>query len=249
MGKSIMKCLLIGLVILLAVALWVCPAETQNTPSSEDIDARVRQFLDSRRWSWGSWGGGSVPEVDGQALYNIIVEHGYKRALEIGTGIGHSGIWIAWALSQTGGRLITIEIDKYNYEQALKNFREVGLAKYIDARLGDAHKLVPELPGPFDFVFCDADKDWYKNYLDAVLPKLTIGGCFAAHNVADFGSTGGFGGRFGRSFRGGFGRGFGAGPWGYDFLEYARSIPNLETKVLDLRGSHGLSVSYKVAEK
>lgn len=233
--------------ILLAASLVTSPAEMQSLPSSENIDAHVRQFLDNHRWSWGSWGGGSVPEVDGQALYNIIVEHGYKKALEIGTGTGHSGIWIAWALSKTGGKLITVEIDRYNYEQALAHFKEAGVAECIDARLADAHDLVPELEGPFDFVFCDADKDWYKKYLEAAEPKLTVGGCFAAHNVSEGGYMGGFGGRGGAGFRGGFGwrGGYGVG----DFLQYARSFSNLETKVLELQGSHGLSVSYKIAEK
>jgi len=181
----------------------------------------------------------SVPDVDGQALYDIVIQNGYKNALEIGTSVGRSAIWIAWALSKTGGMLITIEIDPEAHREALANFRATGLEKYIDARLGDAHFIVPELAGPFDFVFCDADKDWYANYLDAVLPKLTVGGCFAAHNVWEA-TFGGFAGRGRRGYGGGGGGGF---------LDYARSIPNLETKVLNLPGSAGLSVSYKKAAK
>jgi predicted O-methyltransferase YrrM len=198
-------------------------------------DAKVRQVLDNHHRSWG---GMNVPEADGQALYDIIVKQGYKNALEIGTSNGYSGLWIAWALSKTGGKLITIEIDRARHEEAMGYFREAGLAKYIDARVGDAHELVPALPGPFDFVFCDADKEWYENYLKAVLPKLTVGGCFAAHNVSDFSGWGGRGGR------GGFRRGYGGGMSG-GFLDYARSFPNLETSVLKIPGSGGLSVSYK----
>ena len=69
------------------------------------------------------------------------------------------------------------------HQTALANFKEAGLTPYIDARLGDAHQIVPALPGPFDFVFSDADKDSYKNYLVAVWPKLVPGRCFTAHNV------------------------------------------------------------------
>ena len=122
----------------------------------------------------------------GRRCTTLSFKQGYKNALEIGTSNGYSGLWIAWALSKTGGKLITIEIDRGRHEEALANFREAGLAKYVDARLGDAHELVPALPGPFDFVFCDADKEWYENYLKAVLPKITVGGCFAAHNVSDY---------------------------------------------------------------
>jgi predicted O-methyltransferase YrrM len=50
-----------------------------------------------------------------------------------------------------------VEIDPDRHRIAVANFAASGLAPYIDARLGDAHALVPALPGPFDFVFSDAD--------------------------------------------------------------------------------------------
>lgn len=200
----------------------------EQAVSDASLDARVRQFLANHR---GSWRDLNVPEADGQALHDVIVQHGYKNALEIGTSTGYSGIWIAWALAKTGGRLTTIEIDPDRYQEALANFRDAGLSRYIDAKLGDAHSLVPVIPGPLDFVFCDADKDWYENYLKAVLPKLKSGGCFAAHNVSDFGGRGAFRRRYG---------------WGASgFFEFAKSIPSLDTKILDNPGSAGLSVSYK----
>jgi caffeoyl-CoA O-methyltransferase len=243
MSKRLQYFLIIPCIVL-AFVLSTVLAEVKEPAASENIDEQVQQFVDSHRWSWRD---ANVPEVDGRALHDIILENGYKSALEIGTSTGHSTVWIAWALSKTGGKLITVEIDKYKYDQALAHFKEAGVAEYIDARLADAHELVPELEGPFDFVFCDADKDWYKNYLEAIEPKLTVGGCFTAHNVSEGSYPGSFGGRGRAGFRGGFGGrgGFGVG----DFLEYARSFSNLETKVLGLQGSHGLSVSYKTAEK
>jgi caffeoyl-CoA O-methyltransferase len=100
----------------------------QNSVSSGDLDSQVRRFLESRR---GTWRDMNVPVQDGQTLHDIIIEHEYKSALEIGTSTGHSGIWIAWALARTGGRLITIEIDKDRHDEAVKNFQDAGLAKYI----------------------------------------------------------------------------------------------------------------------
>jgi len=191
----------------------------------QDLDARVKKFLDSNRWGWRDM---NVPEVDGQTLHDIILKNKYTRALEIGTSTGHSSIWIAWALSKTGGKLITVEIDERRHQQALENFKEAGLSEFIDARLGDAHEIVPALEGPFDFVFSDADKNWYKNYLDAVLPKLLVGGCYTTHNVY-----------MGRGGRRGRGR-------NSDYLDYLLSLPNLETTV-DERGS-GLAISYKRSE-
>ena len=138
-----------------------------------DLDQKVQAFLDRHA---GTWRDLNVPEADGRILYDLVLKNKYTRALEIGTSTGHSGIWIAWALSKTGGRLVTVEIDEERHREAVANFREAGLDGFIDARLADAHDLVPALAGPFDFVFCDADKDWYKNYFIAVLPKLTVGG-------------------------------------------------------------------------
>ena len=121
-----------------------------------DLDRTVQAFLDRHR---GSWQDLNVPEGDGRILHNLILKHRYTRALEIGTSTGHSTVWIAWALAKTGGRVITVELDPERHRTALANFKEAGLASYIDARLGDAHEIVPALPGPFDFVFSDADKN------------------------------------------------------------------------------------------
>jgi predicted O-methyltransferase YrrM len=174
------------------------------------------------------WADMNVPESDGKLLVDVILKNNFKKALELGTSTGHSGIWIAWALSKTGGKLITVEIDEERYHQAVENFREAGLSEYVDARLADAHPLVNELPGPFDFVFIDADKDWYTNYAKALIPKLEAGGCIAAHNVSEP--------RAGRW--GGYGRGGGSG-----YYEYMKSLSEFETSMLAARSS--LAVSYK----
>jgi caffeoyl-CoA O-methyltransferase len=145
------------------------------------LDQRVEKFLQSRA---GTWRDMNVPEVDGRTLRDLIVKHGFKSALEIGTSTGHSAIWIAWGLSKTGGKLTTIEIDPARHKTALANFKEAGVSEFIDARLADAHELVPTLAGPFDFVFSDADKEWYTKYFDAVWPKMPVGACFTAHNVS-----------------------------------------------------------------
>jgi len=145
-----------------------------------DFDRKVRSFLEDNANNWKDM---NVPLSDGKIMYDIIVENGYKNAVEIGTSTGHSAIWIAWALSKTGGKLITIEIDKNRYIQAKANFKKAGVAKYIEIRLADAHDLVPKLSGEYDFVFSDADKYWYKKYFMAMDPKLKSGGCFVAHNT------------------------------------------------------------------
>jgi len=212
------------------VAILLCifslQAGSQSLKENPALDEKVKKFLSSRSRAWYDM---NVPTSDGQLLYDIIIKNNYKSALEIGTSTGHSGIWIAWALSKTGGKLITIEIDEGRHSEALQNFKEAGLSEFIDARRADAHSLVKELKGPFDFVFSDADKDWYKNYFIDVEPKLKVGGCFTAHNISDRG-RGGYGGYGGQG----------------EFLNYVRSLKNYETTVNSTGG--GVSISYKKAE-
>ena len=187
-----------------------------------DLDAKVTGFLESHREQWADW---NIPEADGRVLYDLIINNNYKNAVDIGTSTGHSAIWMAWALSKTGGRLITIEINEGRYKKALANFKEAGLSEYIDARLADAHELVKNLEGPFDFIFSDADKEWYKNYFIALAPKLDVGGCFTAHNVsADYV------------------RGIA------EFLEYVQSLSNFDTTI-NRSSPAGISISCKRAEK
>jgi caffeoyl-CoA O-methyltransferase len=182
-------------------------------------DAVVRKFLEEHKDQWREE---NVTAADGKFLRDLIVGRKYTRALEIGTSTGHSGIWIAWAMSLTGGKLVTIEIDGARYEKAQANFRAAGLDGFVDARLGDAHELVPLLEGSFDFVFVDADKDWYQNYFKMLLPKLEAGGCFAAHNVLNL--------EFMHGVK--------------EFLDYVRSLPEIETTV-ERSSASGISLSFK----
>ena len=203
-----------GLIILGAL---VVPFEPGVSVRAGDLDKKVQRFLESHKDQWKDL---NVPWVDGQTLHDLIVKHKYTRALEIGTSTGHSTIWIARALARTGGTVTTIEIDPERHRQARANFKEAGVSDYIDARLGDAHEITKELEGPFDFVFSDADKDWYIQYLKDVLPKLELNGCFTAHNVLmrNQGITA--------------------------FLEYLETVAELETTI-DKSSRAGLSISYK----
>jgi predicted O-methyltransferase YrrM len=209
--------------ILVIVPVFVSISSGQAPGGGTSLDEQVRKFLNDHS---GQWHDLNIPASDGKLLYDIIIKNNYKSALEIGTSTGHSGIWIAWALSKTGGKLITIDIDEERHKTAVENFKKAGLSQFIDARLADAHQLVKELPGPFDFVFSDADKDWYKNYFVDIDPKLMTGGCFTAHNISPKGR--GYGGQA-------------------VFLDYITGLTNYETTVNTTGG--GVSISYKKRDK
>jgi len=217
---SIVMALLLS--VLFASAL---PCYSQVQEADRALDEKVKTFLGKMRSRWHDW---NVPEADGKILYGIIIQNQYKRALELGTSTGHSAVWIAWALSKTGGKLITIEIDEDRYKQALANFKEAGLSDYIEARQADAHQLVKDLPGPFDFVFIDADKDWYIHYARALVPKIAPGGCITAHNVEE---------RI-PALRGGYMSDTDR------YLQYMKGLPEFETRVHP-ESRTGIAMSYK----
>jgi len=210
--------------IIISVSILLISANSiaQGPDIKRNLDQRVITFLEKHR---GTWVDLNIPMSDGKILYNLIINNGYKNALEIGTSTGLSAIYMAWALSKTGGKLITIEIDNERYQKAISNFKEAGLSEDIDARLADAHELVKTLKGPFDFVFCDADKDWYTNYFIAINPKLKIGGCYTAHNVSD--------------------RHWGGGEGTEKFYAYIKKLPYMDTSVDESGG--GISISFKRA--
>jgi caffeoyl-CoA O-methyltransferase len=218
--------LFLFIVIIMMIFFSLNQINSSDFNSNPELDQKVKKFLDNHKDKWHDL---NVPAVDGKLLFDIIIKNNYKSCLEIGTSTGHSGIWIAWALSKTKGKLITIEIDEKRYKEALLNFKEAGLSDYIDARLADAHELVNDLKGPYDFIFSDADKEWYKNYFLALSPKLKTGGCFAAHNV----------------------RADGLATYGFDkgikeFYDYIKSLNNYETTVNE--NDAGVSISYKLSD-
>ncbi len=206
--------------VILFVVFGCVSADAQFPEVQNNLDRKIKAFLEENVSNWRDM---NIPLSDGRLLYDIIVENGYTRAVEIGTSTGHSAIWIAWALSKTGGKLITIEIDKNRWLQAKANFVKAGVDKYIDARLGNGHDLVPQLEGKFDFVFSDADKHWYKQYFIDLDPKLEAGGCFTAHNT----SLSVMGIR--------------------DFLEYVESRDDYKTTLAG-ENNQGVSISYKIAK-
>ena len=166
-------------------------------------------------------GGMNVPARDGRMLYDIIKKHNYVRGLEIGTSNGYSALWLGMAFMETGGKLITIEIEPQRASEAVENFRHAGLDDVIESYVNDALREIPGLKGEFDFVFIDAWKPDYKKYLDLILPKMKIGGVITAHNVTS---------------QGGLMKGF---------LEEIKNNPHLETTI-DVSSRAGVSISFVI---
>ncbi|MFW6022197.1 MAG: O-methyltransferase [Halanaerobiaceae bacterium] len=121
------------------------------------------------------------PEV-GKFLSVLISASSPAKILEIGTAIGYSTIWMA-RVAGKDTEIVTIEIDEEMYHQAGENFRKAGIEKKINQKLGDALEILPYLRRKFDFVFIDAAKGQYLNYLEMIMELTNSGSIIIADNI------------------------------------------------------------------
>ncbi len=104
-----------------------------------------------------------------------------KRILEIGTGTGYSALLLHLWVPQA--EITTIESFPRHYKAARKNILATNTEKYIHLLCGNADQLIPDLEGPFDFVYLDGPKGHYLRHLKMIEPILTATATVVADNV------------------------------------------------------------------
>lgn len=125
----------------------------------------------------------NIAPENGQFLSILIRTIQAQNVLEVGTSNGYSAIWIAAALKETGGRLISLEFDPARAAEAQTHLQEVGLDAIVDVRIGNALDEIPKCDATFDLVFLDAEKNEYRRYLELVLPDIRPGGLIVADDT------------------------------------------------------------------
>jgi predicted O-methyltransferase YrrM len=121
------------------------------------------------------------PEV-GALLCQLAVISRARRILELGSGFGYSASWLARGLAR-GGRLICTDTSEENAREAAGFFRRQGLQGRIRYLVGEALELLDRLPGPFDMILNDVDKEEYPRALPKILPRLRRGGILVTDNM------------------------------------------------------------------
>ena len=128
----------------------------------------------------------------GKLLYLMVQMSGTRRILEIGTLGGYSTIWLARALPPDGV-LISLELLDEYAAVARKNVKRAGLSDVVEIRVGAAKEGLAQLAAedvdPFDFVFIDADKEGYSDYLAGALGVCRAGTVIVADNVVRDGAV------------------------------------------------------------
>jgi predicted O-methyltransferase YrrM len=131
------------------------------------------------------WNIPNVGRAKGRVIRRLLDRHRPTRALEIGSLLGYSAVLIAGALPP-GGRLTCLEANDYLAKFVKANVAEAGLGSRVRVVVGDALRAIPLLPGRFDFVFIDARKEDYLDYLRQLEPKLTADAVVVADNTGVF---------------------------------------------------------------
>lgn len=119
----------------------------------------------------------------GKLLGLLIRSINAKRVLEFGTCLGYSTVWMAQALRETGGKLISVEYRKDLYEAAKRNIELAGLSDIVDLILGDASKVINMVDGLFDIILQDSDKSLYSAMLDKCIDLTRKNGLIIADDV------------------------------------------------------------------
>ncbi len=180
--------------------------------AKNESEMRILNVLDDIRV------GPCTDEMHGRLLRILAESTKAKNVVEIGTGNGYSGLWLCLGLKNTGGKLVTHELDHGQVVSAKWNFKRAGVENLVTVVEGDAHHTVAQLKEPIDILFMDAEGG-NREYLDQLLPLVRPGGLILADNM----------------------RKPKPDP---QFIEAITTNPNLETLFLNMR-STGISLTVK----
>ena len=146
---------------------------------------KARRMLALMDRATSLWRIPNVGRAKGRLIRRLIDRHEPEHAVEIGSLLGYSAILIAAALPPRG-RLTCIEANDYLAKFVKSNVEAAGLGKKVKVVVGDALRVIPLLPGRFDFVLIDAAKEDYLDYLRQLEPKLAPGAVVVADNTGIF---------------------------------------------------------------
>jgi predicted O-methyltransferase YrrM len=128
----------------------------------------------------------SVAPNQGKLLTLLAKMMRATRILEIGTLGGYSTICLARSLP-SDGVLVSLELEPHHAEVARANLVHAGVDSVVEVLVGPAtatlQRLVDNGTEPFDFIFIDADKEGYPEYLQLSLQLSRVGTVIVADNV------------------------------------------------------------------
>jgi caffeoyl-CoA O-methyltransferase len=155
-------------------------ATARGTWPPDEVVERLR----TRTRALGGVAGMQIGDDQGQLLTMMTRLVGARRAVEVGTFTGYSGLCIARGLAE-GGSLLCCDVSAEWTAIGVDAWQEAGLDDRIELRIAPALQTLRALPRDpvIDLVFIDADKTGYIDYWDELVPRMRPGGVLLADNV------------------------------------------------------------------
>jgi predicted O-methyltransferase YrrM len=128
-----------------------------------------------------------ISPEQGQFMALLVRLMGASRCLEVGTFTGYSALACALALPPAG-ELVALDINDEWTAIGRRYWEEAGVAGKVRLRLGPAGESLRSMrregrDGTFDFMFIDADKPGYPDYVEQGFHLVRAGGLIAIDNV------------------------------------------------------------------
>jgi predicted O-methyltransferase YrrM len=116
----------------------------------------------------------NITHDTGEFLSLLVQALPARRVLEVGTSNGYSALWLADALEQTGGGLVTVESDPGRAAEAEAHWQEAAVASQIELLRGSAQEILPTLVAgpPYDLIFLDAERTEYMALWPQIEPLI-----------------------------------------------------------------------------
>ena len=163
----------------------------------------------------------AVHPDSGKLLSMLAISKKAQSMVEVGSGVGYSTLWLAYAASITGGKLVTCEIDPVKANQTRANLEQANLSGCVEVLTGDALDLLRQQTEPVDFLFIDGTKAQYETYFDVVYKRMGVGAMIVADNVVSHENE------------------------LADYVTYVQNHPNLESVTAPI--GRGLEISVKIS--
>ncbi len=124
-----------------------------------------------------------ISQEQGEAIRQLVVENDCKNVVEFGTSFGISTIYLADAVRQTQGKVITTELLESKAKRAIQNISEAGLSDLVEVKIGDAMETLKGFSEPIDFLFLDGWKDLYLPLFQMLEPQFHASTMIYADNM------------------------------------------------------------------
>ena len=120
----------------------------------------------------------------GYTCYQIARMIDAKSVFEMGSGYGYSTAWFAKALRENGGGVVHHTVwDEKLSKMAAGHLSRLGFDGLIEYHIAEAVETLQNMPGPFDLIFNDIDKQAYPASLPFIKEKLKPGGVLIVDNI------------------------------------------------------------------